>query len=644
TPGGSGPSTPPPVAGTPQGGPNAPQGPSTTGGGDAEPDLTLWSFWWEFNKDPYLDLRSRVRAGATQTGSSDFFLGKNQKDQSKDTLAPTPAQIYDTIVPALLRALETEKANDIVTGCLIALAKIGDKEIAEGGESEFQGVIAKFLADPSQEIRETAAVALGILANPKSVPLLESLLEDGDLGRKAVGSTSVDERTRAYAGYGLALVGYRTSDDEVRKQIVDIFAEMLPVAERLASQDVAVACMIGMGLVPIDAATSEEGSTSASSSRSAQIDFLLGFFQNPANNKYLRAHVPTAVARLLNATEEAGGATRLPQDVYDVYKLKIVEALTEPLDPRKSGFEIELRQSAALALGLVGDLDEDKADVAVRKALMEAVEKDADRQVGKFSMIALGKIGARPGAGEDPVAGRKDVSDHLLAYISKGKSGLDRWAALGIAVMGNAMAENDETLSPGALAAVRDQLAKATAPDDRGAYAIAAGLLKDVESKDILAKQLDATRQEEARGYIALALGLLGDQSAAERIQEIVKESEYKPDLLKQAAIALGLLGDKNLVNDLIDMLKNSNTLATQAALASALGFIGDTRSVDPLVEMLENDTITDTARGFAAVALGIVADKEPLPWNSKIAVDLNYRASTPTLNDQQGTGVLNIL
>ena len=58
----------------------------------------------------------------------------------------------------------------------------------------------------------------------------------------------------------------------------------------------------------------------------------------------------------------------------------------------------------------------------------------------------------------------------------------------------------------------------------------------------------------------------------------------------------------------------------------------------------VEDEDLTDRARGFAAVALGIVADKEPLPFNSKIAVDLNYRASTPTLNAQVGAGILNIL
>jgi len=141
-----------------------------------------------------------------------------------------------------------------------------------------------------------------------------------------------------------------------------------------------------------------------------------------------------------------------------------------------------------------------------------------------------------------------------------------------------------------------------------------------------------------------VALGLMGAREATPEIGKIVKDSKYRPDLLKQAAIALGLLGDKELVPDLIDMLSEASRPATQAAISSALGFIGDQRSIDPLVEMLEDKEITPAARGFAAVALGIVADKELLPWNSKIAVDLNYRASTQTLNDQTGTGILNIL
>ena len=43
------------------------------------------------------------------------------------------------------------------------------------------------------------------------------------------------------------------------------------------------------------------------------------------------------------------------------------------------------------------------------------------------------------------------------------------------------------------------------------------------------------------------------------------------------------------------------------------------------------------------AVALGGIADKEPLPWNAKIAVNMNYRAAVETLVES-GAGVLEIL
>ena len=57
----------------------------------------------------------------------------------------------------------------------------------------------------------------------------------------------------------------------------------------------------------------------------------------------------------------------------------------------------------------------------------------------------------------------------------------------------------------------------------------------------------------------------------------------------------------------------------------------------------MQNESITPLSRAFAAVALGGVADKEPLRWNSKIAVDMNYRAAVETLTNRQ-SGVLDIL
>src|SRR5262249_3097739 len=177
------------------------------------------------------------------------------------------------------------------------------------------------------------------------------------------------------------------------------------------------------------------------------------------------------------------------------------------------------------------------------------------------------------------------------------------------------------------------------------ALALGAGLAADTDSANGLLKRLDTQLEDDARGYVAVALALMDCQDAVLPLRKIVSESRYHPTLLRESAIALGILDDKDAVPVLIGMLAEAKGLATQAAIANPLGFIGDRRSVDSLVAMLQNERLTEKARAFGAIALGNVADKEPLPWNSKISIDLNYRASTATLTDPgTSTGILDIL
>ena len=74
-PGAPAPATPGAPAGQPAGGPRS----AMTAAGDSGPDLTIWQFWWGFNKDPYLNLKAKIHAGGTQTGSDDFFLGRGAR-------------------------------------------------------------------------------------------------------------------------------------------------------------------------------------------------------------------------------------------------------------------------------------------------------------------------------------------------------------------------------------------------------------------------------------------------------------------------------------------------------------------------------------------------------------------------------------
>ena len=646
TPGPGGPSTPGPGGpGTP--GPAAPTGPGaggpvTQGGGGAGgPDLTVWSFWWEFNKEPYLNLKSHVHEGMVSTGSDGFFLGRGQKDQGKDNLRPSEEQIRQKVVPALLNALENESNNDIVTGCLIALAKIGDAA-SEEGDSQFEAVIKKRLSDKNQEISETAAVALGILANEKSIGILADLLLDTPAGRSAVGSGEVNYRTRAFAAYGLGLIGARTANEERRVDVVRHLMEAMH-SDSTKTRDLQVACLVSLGLVPLETIETPDGAEVAGknetpilASRIQQLDWLLEYMANEENRYLVRAHAPTALGRLLKG---------LPEELHAVYKGRIADALLERMS-KKANEKIEVVQSVVLALGLVGDADSDATDKEIRKALSDVPKDVKDKQAQYFSMIAMAHVGGNQGNGEDTEDGIKEASKYLAERLTKGKGAVPSWAGLAVGVFGRLLRDgeidssNASDLTSGLRLALRDEKSNT----DIGAYAIGCGILKDLESTSILLDKLQDTNDAEARGYIAVGLGLMNAREAIEPIQKLIDDSKYKPALLQQAAIALGLLGDKELVPKLIDMLADAKGLATQAAISSALGFIGDQRSIDPLVGMLENSDITDSARGFAAVALGIVADKEDFPWNSKIAVDLNYRASTTTLNDMEGTGILNIL
>ena len=382
----------------------------------------------------------------------------------------------------------------------------------------------------------------------------------------------------------------------------------------------------------VDAGESPEGSSDPSASRQAQIRFLRRALKSPDLHHLVRAHVPTALARLCDG---------VPADL----RARVIEDLLPILDERSSEKD-EVVQSTVLSLGLLCDADADPLDVRVRAALARSATI-ADQQSRHFSCIALGQIAGRTGSGPNAEAGRSDVRRHLLEQLTKGKSSMRTWAALGLGVLEHGL-QRDGVQGGSASGTSKELLRKAlsdeVAPSGVGAYSIALGIAGDVEARALLAKKFGSVSDPESRGYVAIALGLVGAQEALPAVQDAVRESKYKPDLLKSAAIGLGLLGDKDLVPALCSMLAEAKGLSSQASIASALGFIGDSRSVDPLVEMLEKKELTDSARGFAAVALGIVADKETLAWNAKIAQDVNYRASTSTLTGENGTGVLDIL
>jgi HEAT repeat protein len=617
--------------------PGAGAGPGAFSGGGIEPDLTSWRFWWDLNKAAYLDLKHHAYRPGVTTGSDGFYLGDGAK-AGLFHLRPTETQLGEEVVPALLAVLAEETHYDLVSGSLVALAKIGrGSGLTQDGR--FEALAAGLLRAKNQEVRETAAVSLGILESSRAVPMLANLLWDTASGRELVGAGEVDVRTRAFAAYGLGLVGSRTVGLAERQVIVAALARALERA-REPLPDVEVACVNALSLVPLaplDLRAAHEASAGppAAPERSleAQLESLLGVLADPERHVRVRAHCPVALARLVAAAPTAR-RTEL--------RSRVIESCLARLE---DGHELPtIVQGACLALGELGTAATGALDSGLRAALTESARRGSDVQTRAFALIALARAAGRSGG--EATHGREQAAGFLAAQLIDGKGTLRPWAGLACGVLGHALLQHEppapelERLR----AAVRGTLAEERNPEPLGAYAIAAGLLRDHDSAPGLLGRLVKGLPDEARGHVATGLALLGHVEARDAIRRALAEATYRPELLRECAIALALLEDEEVVPTLVALFQRAGSLATQTTAATALGYVGDRRAIAPLLAALGDRGRTERARGYAAVALGNVADVELLPWNARIALGLHYRASTSTLTDPvYGGGILDI-
>ncbi len=633
TPGPRGPSTPGP------GGPSAPgpAGPSTpspsgpatggpAGGGPAtgprgapiESDLNRWQFWWEFNKDPFINLKQAIHAGSITTGGDDFFMGGSSRPESKDSVKPTEGDVLSTILPALKKAIDSTEQRDIVSSCLVAMAKIGKNHET----FNVLDLMRARLKSKDQEIRETAALSMGISQMTEAIADLVNLAKDTAQARELCDRSSVDNRTRAFACYGLGLIAWATGNPDQKRQCFEALRDILHESTKdgVVDRNIPVAAINGIRLVRPNPQSGEKDQKL----QEECIATLWDYYQKKAGpaEQQIQAHALPAIAQLLGRGGDKTGKFK------DAFAAELVE----------SKRALEIYQSAAIALGVLAYSEEvEKNDKKYSEALLKHFDEGRDEQARYFSLIALAKIGG--------AANRTE----LLRIFDKGSKALVKpWAAIALGVLTfNAakQAGDSAEVDSGVGNALLQQINELRAPETQAAIAIGLGLCKFREAADTLESLLGKNKhQDELAGYLCIGLALMEHTRSMEAIRDVVRTSVRRPERLKQAAIARGKLGDKTVTTDLQRMLvEEDQNVAKLSAVASALGYIGDRRTIGPLIQLMENESITPLSRAFAAVALGGVADKEPLPWNSKIAVDMNYRASVETLTNQ-ATGILDIL
>ena len=630
---GPGGTVPPPGAPTP-GSPGASPG-ATGSPGSAGVDPDSWATWWSYRRDRFLALKEAVGSDASGPGSArhsrgeGFSLGRGEVVDRAGALLPSRYVVRTRIVPALRAALREGSNVDLRSACLLALAKIGE----DPPDESLVDVLTAHLGDPVQEVAESAALGLGLCGSERALFLLADLLDDRPSARARSGSRAVPMRTRAFAAYALGLGAARSEREDVRRFAVSRLVAALD-RERFAARDVPVAIVQALGLVPLAELGTADDEAPPSASRAGQVRYLLALLADGRQDAFTRAHVPGSLGALLEGIETRPGGVEL--------KRRAAGALLALLAPRAST-SAELRQGAIVGLQLLGDGDEDELDREIARSLRRAA-LDLEPLSRGLALVALGDSSARRGAGvEDPVT-QREVRAFVLKRLGEGTTLSRPWAAFALALGERRRQREGWSPTPEVAAALRAALAAARSPEERTAVALALGLVGDEGGSAAVRELFDGPGSDDVRGTFAVALGLLRDVEAAPTLAETVKSSRFRPGLLRDAAVGLALLGDKDAVPLLAGELANAGSLASQAALCAALGTVGDARAVESLLAFLESDGVTARARAFAAAALGNVADPRALPFNAPVAERVVWRSAPETLIDPAGgRGILDL-
>jgi len=608
TPGPGGPAGPGPSAG-----PAAPAraGTTTPRGVELEVDRSTWELWWELHKEPYLRAAGRARRNAAQTGSDEFYLGSTRNPPSLDLVGPTAHDVESVVLPALRRTLDATSHRDVVTAAMIAMAKTG----CDHSTFRIFDQFTPRLADLDQEVRETAALAIGISGQRSmaQIALLADLARDDEAGRRLCRRAEVDDRTRSFAAYALGLLGEGPADAANRHRAA---ATLLALVEdrRLSSRNVKVAAIAALGLLGRPAG---EGAAAAIGDVAAQGlgEYFLADLGRA--EELVQAHCPPAIARILARDSEAAAHWR--------------HQFTAVLEGRGGKRSAPIAQSCALALAAMCDPvdDENARDAGIVAVLLRTWQEHADVQTRNFAIMALGQIGGSA------------TREQLLRELSHSRRSLELpWVALALGVHVNRRGAGVDADAGGALLVA---LRTNKNPSTRGALAIALGLCGHQVAAVELAGLLDECSDEALCGHLCIGLGLLGAPGTQGELRAVLERSLRRPELLRQAATALAAVGDRQAADLLLPRLQSDSNLARLAAIAQALGAIRDRRSLEPLARVLEDPEPTSLARAFAAAALGAIADPRELPWNTTLRGYVNYRAATETLWDG-AAGILDIL
>ncbi|MDF1700671.1 MAG: HEAT repeat domain-containing protein [Planctomycetota bacterium] len=593
-------------------------GPTTKGSGRASkrktpitPTVeTSWQLWWNLEREAWLPARRFARVAVTPAGDGRTAAGW---EAERRAIART------RLLPFLLSLLapDAKHPDDVVASAAIALGKIArDKEAIEA--------LFALVLDPRRSgmVRESAALALGHLRRDDDALRAKTLAIEGVRGRLLqvfdgnAGGKRLDVplRTRCFAMYALGMLGDQPwRDDPLSRDgrlITKLLWERLAVPYR--DRELHIALLTALGLQPAAGIPDgvQEGLRAIVGRKKAlghQWDLLK------------RAHAVTAVARL-GGTSGHALLLRLMADTRRsiVVRLAALLAIAE-----RSPHLAAAERGAALRL------------------VQRAFGLEQQMLAVGLANVALGRmVGADLAAGSDRALAYDKADELLIERVAKAPWYLRGWAGLGLALAareGDPKSEIARRFRTRARDALQRMVRDAgSQPSVQGAGAVALGLLGDpTAAPTLIAMARSAAREPEVRGHAALALAQIGGGGGSIEVLADLVVGEKTPAVVRgQAALALSLLGETRVAAKLLAALEGDDSTRRLAAVASALGRLGHLGAAEALIAKARDPQARALVRAMALVALGRLLDPQPRPHLLRLTRGTCYPARSRALQE----------
>lgn len=492
---------------------------------------------------------------------------------------------------ALTSALARESDPEALECLLLALACAAPRD-----PDVFAQLVTRTRAsDP--RLRATAALALGWTRRRDAVPTLLQLLADSDQ----------EARTRAFAGYGLALALEGALGSETEHDVLRAARAILEAPNPDIDIETAAVHMLR-------ALRTEASTAGGAALRDMALQVLWSYHDRDDRARLVaRAHVAAAVASLLRR----GG------DVAAAGRLRLARAISRADD----------RHEWLLGVGAVqalGTLCEGQPCPAVEGALQTYAERGRNWQARGLARLSLGRIGSDAAIG------------FLLGDLRAQGEARDEmdlgWTALALGVTAHqARSERRQPAADAIGAALLDAVQRS--PRSRGErLLISLGLSGYQPAGPWLC---DLVRQRGGVDQIlemaATGLALLGEPQALAvlpRPSGLVR----RPFVFQGVVHARACLGDSSVVGELKAHAAAGRNVALRSAAMRLLAEVGGDDGVRALLAMLSDPEPLSRALAASGLAIALVGGS-PL---AELRRDVNYRLAPPSLSNMTD-GVLDL-